>query len=269
MNQGLPKGWSIEGLTIEGLSPEAFVIVAIATGLIAVAAVAVLAIMLWRSRHQVPAEDPAMVALRNAQAEAAARLEAMIGMLAKGQTQLAHTVNERLDFGLASAGRFAREDQAEHNRESAEARRAPRGHRPRAEKHHRARRSGDDAARRARQQADARRVRPMAHGSHRPGRPAQRDLRLPAHARQQDPPRLLCVSARPPSAGDRCKISARSFHRLSGRQDRRGTQSRGRAAARRRRQARGGYCAEISDPRRDPRNRFYVCAFGIDLCRAA
>ena len=97
MNQGLPKGWSIEGLTIEGLSPEAFVIVAIATGLIAVAAVAVLAIMLWRSRHKVPAEDPAMVALGNAQAEAAARLEAMIGMLAKGQTQLAHTVNERLD----------------------------------------------------------------------------------------------------------------------------------------------------------------------------
>ena len=97
MNQGLPKGWSIEGLTIEGLSPEAFVIVAIATGLIAVAAVAVLAIMLWRSRHKLPAEDPAMVALGNAQAEAAARLEAMIGMLAKGQTQLAHTVNERLD----------------------------------------------------------------------------------------------------------------------------------------------------------------------------
>jgi DNA recombination protein RmuC len=45
----------------------------------------------------VPAEDPAMVALRNAHAEAATRLEAMIGMLAKGQTQLAHTVNERLD----------------------------------------------------------------------------------------------------------------------------------------------------------------------------
>jgi len=97
MNQGLPKGWSIEGLTIEGLSPEAFVIVAIATGLIAVAAIAILAITLWRSRHKVPAEDPAMVALRNAHAEAATRLEAMIGMLAKGQTQLAHTVNERLD----------------------------------------------------------------------------------------------------------------------------------------------------------------------------
>jgi DNA recombination protein RmuC len=97
MNQGLPKGWLIEGLTIEGLSPEAFVTVAIATGLIAVAAIAILAITVWRSRHKVPTEDPAMVALRNAHAEAATRLEAMIGMLAKGQTQLAHTVNERLD----------------------------------------------------------------------------------------------------------------------------------------------------------------------------
>jgi DNA recombination protein RmuC len=97
MNQGLPKGWLIEGLTIEGLSPEAFVTVAIATGLITVAAIAILAITVWRSRHKVPTEDPAMVALRNAHAEAATRLEAMIGMLAKGQTQLAHTVNERLD----------------------------------------------------------------------------------------------------------------------------------------------------------------------------
>jgi DNA recombination protein RmuC len=97
MNQGLPKGWSIEGLSIEGLPPEAFLIVAIVAGLIVVAAVTGLAIMLWRSRHKPPTEDPAMAALRSAQAEAAARLEAMIGMLAKGQTQLAHTVNERLD----------------------------------------------------------------------------------------------------------------------------------------------------------------------------
>ena len=97
MNQGLPKIWSIEGLSIEGLSPEAFLIVAIATGLIVFAAVILLTIALWRSRQPAaPVEDP-MVALTRAQAEAAARLEAMIGMLAKGQTQLAHTVNERLD----------------------------------------------------------------------------------------------------------------------------------------------------------------------------
>ena len=35
--------------------------------------------------------------LARAQTDAAARLEAMIGMLARGQTQLQHAVNERLD----------------------------------------------------------------------------------------------------------------------------------------------------------------------------
>jgi DNA recombination protein RmuC len=96
MNQVLPKGWSLEGLTIEGLSPEAFLIVAIVAGLFAVALLTGLAIMLWRSRPSAPVVDP-MAALTRAQAETAARLEAMIGMLAKGQNQLAHTVNERLD----------------------------------------------------------------------------------------------------------------------------------------------------------------------------
>ena len=96
MNQGLPKGWSIEGLTIDGLSPEAFVIVALAAGALVMTVVAVLAFVLWRARRAAPAEDP-MAALTRAQGEAAARLEAMIGMLAKGQSQLAHTVNERLD----------------------------------------------------------------------------------------------------------------------------------------------------------------------------
>jgi DNA recombination protein RmuC len=97
MNQVLPKGWSLEGLSIDGLSPEAFLVVAMLAGLVVVAAVIGLAVALLRSRQKEPVEDPAMVALRSAQAEAAARLEAMITMLAKGQTQLAHTVNERLD----------------------------------------------------------------------------------------------------------------------------------------------------------------------------
>jgi len=70
---------------------------AIAAFLIACGVIAALAIVLWRSRNAAPAEDPAMAALTRAQADAAARLEAMIGMLAKGQSQLAHTVNERLD----------------------------------------------------------------------------------------------------------------------------------------------------------------------------
>ena len=96
MNQVLRKGWSLEGLTIEGLSPEAFLIVAIVAGLLAVALLTGLAILLWRPRQRPPVEDP-MAALSRAQGETAARLEALIGMLAKGQAQLAHSVNERLD----------------------------------------------------------------------------------------------------------------------------------------------------------------------------
>ena len=72
-------------------------LVAIVAVLIACGAIAALAIVLWRSRKAAPAEDPVMAELTRAQADAAVRLEAMIGMLAKGQSQLAHTVNERLD----------------------------------------------------------------------------------------------------------------------------------------------------------------------------
>ncbi len=71
--------------------------IAIFAILIASAATAALAIVLWRARNAAPAEDAVMAELTRAQADAAARLEAMIGMLAKGQSQLAHTVNERLD----------------------------------------------------------------------------------------------------------------------------------------------------------------------------
>ena len=58
MNQVLPKGWSLEGLTIEGLSPEAFLIVAIVASLFAVALLTGLAILLWRPRQRPPVEDP-------------------------------------------------------------------------------------------------------------------------------------------------------------------------------------------------------------------
>ena len=56
-----------------------------------------MAFVLWRSRRPARTEDAVMTELSRAQADAAARLEAMIGLLAKGQSQLAHTVNERLD----------------------------------------------------------------------------------------------------------------------------------------------------------------------------
>jgi len=95
--EGLLQGLPIKGLSIGGLSAEASSMLAIVAFLIACAVIAALTIVLWRSRNAAPAEDPAMAALTRAQADAAARLEAMIGMLAKGQSQLAHTVNERLD----------------------------------------------------------------------------------------------------------------------------------------------------------------------------
>jgi len=62
----------------------------------AAAAFAVLGVVLWRGWRADP-QAPAMTELARAQGDTAARLEAMIGMLAKGQSQLAHSVNERLD----------------------------------------------------------------------------------------------------------------------------------------------------------------------------
>src|ERR1700733_15196448 len=71
--------------------------IAILAGFIACVAIAALAFVLWRLRNPAPAEDAVLVEITRAHADAAARLEAMIGLLAKGQSQLAHTVNERLD----------------------------------------------------------------------------------------------------------------------------------------------------------------------------
>jgi DNA recombination protein RmuC len=63
----------------------------------AIIAVAVLAILLSRFGKRAHAEDPAMAALTRAQAEAAARLEGAIRLLANSQSQLQRSVNERLD----------------------------------------------------------------------------------------------------------------------------------------------------------------------------
>ena len=64
---------------------------------IACAALVVLGLVLWGTRRPAQPDAAAVAALTRAHGDTAARLEAMIGMLAKGQTQLAHTVNERLD----------------------------------------------------------------------------------------------------------------------------------------------------------------------------
>ncbi len=63
----------------------------------ACAALAVLAVFLWRARQAAHPQAAAMAELARAHSDTAARLEAMVGMLAKGQTHLAHTVNDRLD----------------------------------------------------------------------------------------------------------------------------------------------------------------------------
>ena len=76
---------------------EGLPMIALVAVVIACAALVVLAAVLWRSRKPTGAEDATLAELRRAQSEAAGRLEAMIGLLAKGQSQLAHTVNERLD----------------------------------------------------------------------------------------------------------------------------------------------------------------------------
>src|SRR5208282_2966585 len=67
-------------------------VVASLAGCLMIAAVA----LLWRARNPHP-HTAVMSELARAQTDTAARLEAMIGLLAKGQSQLAHTVNERLD----------------------------------------------------------------------------------------------------------------------------------------------------------------------------
>ena len=59
--------------------------------------VAAVAVFLWRATRRGRSDEAAVAELTRAQADAASRLEAMIGMLAKGQSQLAHSVNERLD----------------------------------------------------------------------------------------------------------------------------------------------------------------------------
>jgi DNA recombination protein RmuC len=72
-------------------------IAALAVILVACCIGIAIAIFLWHSRRNGRSDEAAMTELTRAQADAASRLEAMIGMLAKGQSQLAHSVNERLD----------------------------------------------------------------------------------------------------------------------------------------------------------------------------
>jgi len=66
---------------------------------LAVAVLALLAVgfLVWRGRRGAEIDSDHLADLTRQNADAAARLEAMIGLLAKGQSQLQHAVNERLD----------------------------------------------------------------------------------------------------------------------------------------------------------------------------
>jgi DNA recombination protein RmuC len=64
---------------------------------VAVAGLAVLGVVLWRNRHPADRQAATVAELLQAQRDGAARLEAMIKMLADRQSQVQHAVNERLD----------------------------------------------------------------------------------------------------------------------------------------------------------------------------
>jgi len=64
---------------------------------IAAAGFAALGIVLWRSRHPAAPRAAMIAELMQAQRDGAARLEAMIKMLADRQSQVQLAVNERLD----------------------------------------------------------------------------------------------------------------------------------------------------------------------------
>ena len=76
---------------------ESAPIVATAAIISALLAVAAMAVVLWRARRPAAGHAALMGDLARAHADTAARFEAMVGLLANGQSQLAHTVNERLD----------------------------------------------------------------------------------------------------------------------------------------------------------------------------
>jgi DNA recombination protein RmuC len=72
-------------------------LVAILAVIIACAALVALGVVLRRARDPARGSGALVAELARAHSDAASRLEAMVGLLAKGQSQLAHTVNERLD----------------------------------------------------------------------------------------------------------------------------------------------------------------------------
>jgi DNA recombination protein RmuC len=74
---------------------ENLVTIVVVAGL--VAALALAAVLLWRARNPANPHEAVIAEMTRAHTEAATRLEAMVGMLVNGQSQMQRAVNERLD----------------------------------------------------------------------------------------------------------------------------------------------------------------------------
>ena len=116
-------------------------------------------------------------------------------------------LSERLDGFGHRIGQSMTDTTQEHAREPRQARRAAGGHRQGAAEHHHAVGPGGRAAAHPRQQADARRLRPGAHGGDRPRRPADPRLPVPGDALEQHAAGL----PHPVSDRARASSSTRSF----------------------------------------------------------
>jgi DNA recombination protein RmuC len=76
---------------------ESLPIIAAVAALTALIVIAVLAVALWRARRPDDSHAAVMAELARAQADASARLDALMGHLTNSHSQLQRTVNERLD----------------------------------------------------------------------------------------------------------------------------------------------------------------------------
>lgn len=95
----------------------ATLIVAVVAVIVACAALAAIAFQLWRSRAPEQPHAAIVADLARAHADTAARLEAMVGLLARGQTQLQQVVNDRLDSVSTRLGQSL-EQTREHTAEN-------------------------------------------------------------------------------------------------------------------------------------------------------
>jgi len=94
---GYDRSLFVPGRESSGSDAMADNLAIIAVAVVLAAAVVALFVLLWRARGQAAEQPDVLVDLARAQADTAARLEAMIRLLGDRQSQLQHAVNERLD----------------------------------------------------------------------------------------------------------------------------------------------------------------------------